>query len=90
MGVIRALMENPSKISLQLIPKAIIGLFALLCGNAYIVGLNQIYDVDIDKINKPNLPIAANLLSKMNAWKIVVFCAITGMVDISYTYTNEF
>eukprot|EP00775_Hariotina_reticulata_P007080 gene7080-7293_t len=26
------------------------GLLALLCGNGYIVGINQIYDVDIDAL----------------------------------------
>ena len=31
--------------------------------NLYITGLNQITDVEIDKINKPNLPIAAGDLS---------------------------
>lgn len=71
-------MENPTKISLQLVPKALIGLTALLCGNAYIVGLNQIYDVEIDRINKPYLPMAADLLTTANAWKVVVVCAITG------------
>ncbi|MGL4619695.1 MAG: hypothetical protein ACRCZS_11650, partial [Chroococcidiopsis sp.] len=29
---------------------------ACLCGNIYIVGLNQLEDVEIDKINKPHLP----------------------------------
>jgi len=52
MGVSRALMENPGKISLQLVPRALIGLFALLCGNAYIVGINQIYDVKVDEVGK--------------------------------------
>ena len=33
--------------------------FACLCGNVYIVGLNQLYDVEIDRINKPDLPLAA-------------------------------
>ena len=28
-------------------------------GNLFIVGINQIYDIDIDQINKPFLPIAA-------------------------------
>ena len=79
MGVTRALIENPSYISLKLIPKALIGLLALLCGNAYIVGINQIYDVKIDEINKPKLPIAAKLLSSNNAWKIVLVCLATGM-----------
>lgn len=50
MAVIRALIENPTKVSLKLVPRAVIGLVALLCGNAYIVGLNQIYDVKIDEV----------------------------------------
>ena len=50
MAVIRALIENPSKLSMKLIPRALIGLIALLCGNAYIVGINQIYDVKIDEV----------------------------------------
>ena len=51
MGVTRALIENPNAISLKLVPKAILGLIALLCGNAYIVGINQIYDVKIDEVS---------------------------------------
>lgn len=35
------------------------GLLALLCGNGYIVGINQIYDVSIDVVNKPFLPVAS-------------------------------
>ena len=50
MGVTRALIENPNAVSLKLIPRAVIGLIALLCGNAYIVGINQIYDVKIDEV----------------------------------------
>ena len=78
MGVVRALIENPSSLSFTLIPRAFKGLFALLCGNAYIVGINQIYDVKIDEINKPNLPIAAKLLSPQNAWKTVLTCLTLG------------
>ena len=33
--------------------------FACLCGNVYIVGLNQLYDIEIDRINKPELPLAS-------------------------------
>jgi homogentisate phytyltransferase / homogentisate geranylgeranyltransferase len=36
---------------------------ACLCGNIYIVGLNQLYDVEIDRINKPDLPLASGKLS---------------------------
>lgn len=51
MGVARALIENPVRVDAKLIPRAAIGLFALLCGNAYIVGINQIYDVKIDEVS---------------------------------------
>lgn len=59
MGVARALTENPGKISLNLVPKAIIGLIALLSGNAYIVGINQIYDKGIDEVLHEFLSIEA-------------------------------
>lgn len=52
MGVTRALLENPNKFNTALVPRAVIGLFALLCGNAYIVGINQIYDVKIDEVRQ--------------------------------------
>ena len=55
----RALLETPQAIDWALLPRALLGLVALLCGNGYIVGINQIYDVDIDRTNKPFLPVAA-------------------------------
>ena len=39
--VIRALSENPALIDFGLVPRALLGLLALLCGNGYIVGINQ-------------------------------------------------
>ncbi|RZC82833.1 hypothetical protein C5167_045621 [Papaver somniferum] len=57
--VSKALIENPNLIKWSLVTKALCGLFALICGNGYIVGINQIYDIGIDKVNKPYLPIAA-------------------------------
>ena len=42
-----------------LLPRAALGVLALLCGNGFIVGINQVYDVDIDAVNKPFLPVAA-------------------------------
>lgn len=42
-----------------LLPRALLGVVALVCGNGYIVGINQIYDVEVDKVNKPFLPVAA-------------------------------
>ena len=40
--VLRALSENPSLVDLALVPRALLGLLALLCGNGYIVGINQV------------------------------------------------
>jgi hypothetical protein len=57
------LLANVSAIDWALLPRAVMGLLALLCGNGYIVGINQIYDVDIDAVNKPFLPVAAGRLA---------------------------
>jgi homogentisate phytyltransferase / homogentisate geranylgeranyltransferase len=43
--------------------------------NVFIVGINQIADVHIDKINKPYLPIPSNILSVPQA-KYIVFTAL--------------
>jgi homogentisate phytyltransferase / homogentisate geranylgeranyltransferase len=42
-----------------------------LCANLYIVGLNQLEDVEIDRINKPNLPLASGELSRKEGLIIV-------------------
>lgn len=47
--VARALIESPELINWRLTFKAFYGLIALICGNGYIVGINQIYDIGIDK-----------------------------------------
>lgn len=47
--VARALIENSNLIKWSLLLKAFSGLLALICGNGYIVGINQIYDIGIDK-----------------------------------------
>lgn len=46
-------------------------LIAALGCNVFIVGINQIADVEMDKINKPYLPLAAGTLSRKNALAIV-------------------
>jgi homogentisate phytyltransferase / homogentisate geranylgeranyltransferase len=42
-----------------------------LCANLYIVGLNQLEDVEIDRINKPALPLASGEFSRKEATIIV-------------------
>jgi homogentisate phytyltransferase/homogentisate geranylgeranyltransferase len=58
---------------------------ACLCGNVYIVGLNQILDIEIDKINKPHLPLAAGDFSRSEARAII---AITGIAAILISLTQ--
>src|SRR5919202_4303578 len=48
--------------------------------NVFIVGINQLEDVEIDRINKPFLPIAAGDLSPAAARRIVAVSAIVPLV----------
>ena len=41
----------------------VVSLVSALLANVSIVGLNQIYDVKIDKVNKPYLPLASGEIS---------------------------
>ncbi|KAK1259878.1 hypothetical protein QJS04_geneDACA010164 [Acorus gramineus] len=84
--VARALIENPHLIDWWLLSKALYGLIALICGNGYIVGINQIYDIGIDKVNKPYLPIAAGDLSVQSAWFLVLFFAAAGILLVGVNF----
>ena len=44
--------------------------------NLFIVGLNQIEDVEIDRVNKPFLPLAAGELRMRTAWRIVIAAGV--------------
>jgi len=52
---------------------------ALAC-NLCITGLNQVIDVELDKINKPELPIASGELDANSAKKIVLASGIIALV----------
>jgi homogentisate phytyltransferase / homogentisate geranylgeranyltransferase len=52
---------------------------ACLCGNVYIVGLNQLEDVAIDQINKPHLPLASGDFS-LGTGRLIV--SITGVLSL--------
>lgn len=47
--------------------------------NVAIVGLNQIEDVDLDRVNKPELPLPAAELTLAEAWRIVIACSAVGV-----------
>ena len=50
-------------------------LTAALLMNVAIVGVNQVYDVEIDRINKPYLPLASGAMSMKEAVRTVVVAA---------------
>jgi len=79
-------MENPSAINWGLLPRALLGLLALLCGNGYIVGINQVYDEDIDKVNKPYLPVAAGELTKLQGSLLCALMALGGLTIVYYKF----
>ncbi|KAF5749370.1 hypothetical protein HS088_TW04G01339 [Tripterygium wilfordii] len=49
---------------------------AALMMNIYIVGLNQLYDIEIDKVNKPYLPLASGEFSVATGAMIVISFSI--------------
>jgi len=50
--------------------------------HAFIVGINQIYDVKIDQVNKPYLPIAAGELSTSTAWMLILVLGGLGLTIV--------
>ncbi len=55
-------------------------LLAGFCVNVYIVGVNQLEDVEIDRVNKPFLPLASGELTIAAARRIVVVCGVLPIV----------
>jgi homogentisate phytyltransferase/homogentisate geranylgeranyltransferase len=60
-------------------PDLAIAALACLSANIYIVGLNQLVDVEIDRINKPNLPLASGALSWRDGFWMTLVSGIAGL-----------
>ena len=78
-----ALGTVENSVNLNTIKDLVIAWFACLCGNVYIVGLNQLEDQEIDKINKPYLPLASGDFSVIQGRYIV---GITGILALTIAY----
>jgi homogentisate phytyltransferase/homogentisate geranylgeranyltransferase len=69
----------------QVLTPLLLSLTGALATNVYIVGLNQLTDVDIDRVNKPYLPLASGALSMSQGRAIVgasvVIALVTGLVS---------
>jgi homogentisate solanesyltransferase len=85
-GVARALLDHPAgpraALNPALFPLAALGVVALVLGNAFIVGINQIYDVRIDRVNKPFLPLAAGEMAASTAWAVVAASGVVGLAVV--------
>jgi homogentisate phytyltransferase / homogentisate geranylgeranyltransferase len=79
-----ALATTDSSISLMSIIQLVATWMACLLGNIYIVGLNQLYDVEIDRVNKPDLPLASGKLSIGQGQWIVGISGILAIVIAAY------
>lgn len=67
-------------LALSTLWKVILAWIACLCGNVYIVGLNQLEDIEIDRINKPDLPLASGAFSPREGWAIVTVTGILALL----------
>lgn len=83
-GTVRALIDTPGAVANAnwgiMLPRAFIGMLSLLLGNVFIVGINQIYDKDIDEMNKPFLPVASGEMTKKAAWIAVLASGAIGPI----------
>jgi homogentisate phytyltransferase / homogentisate geranylgeranyltransferase len=74
---------------LEHLPVLVMALIAGICCNLFIVGLNQIADINIDRINKPWLPLPAEKLSVTQA-KIIISLALLISLSVSLYVTPWF
>lgn len=72
LGVMALALTNASGIGLMLAGAIAAALLPSLCANVYIVGLNQLTDIAIDRINKPRLPLASGAFSIPMGRRIVM------------------
>lgn len=58
----------------------LIALFPSLLINIYITGLNQLFDIPIDRINKPYLPLPAGSITVPDATFIILFALLSSVL----------
>jgi homogentisate phytyltransferase/homogentisate geranylgeranyltransferase len=54
-------------------------LIVALSFNVFVVGINQIYDVKIDRVNKPHLPLAKGDFTSKAGWIITIWAVLLGL-----------
>ncbi|URD76593.1 UbiA prenyltransferase family, partial [Musa troglodytarum] len=68
-------VESLTDISPSFLTGLLEAVIAALFMNIYIVGLNQVYDIEIDKVNKPNLPLASGEYSLRTGVAVILTSA---------------
>ena len=77
------LLASGKFLAVQYLDTFFLTLVAALACNVFITGLNQIVDVEMDKINKPFLPIAAGRLSIRSAY-IIIYISLLIAISLSF------
>ena len=75
--VMAVVYHNPANIQLG---SFVIALLSCLAANIYIVGLNQLTDVEIDRINKPYLPVASGAFTFSTGRSIVLLSLMIALI----------
>lgn len=70
-----------------LLSSLFLAIFSSLQANVYIVGLNELYDIEIDIINKPYLPLASGEFTVDFGWAVVLSCGTASLLN-GYVYGN--
>lgn len=76
-------------VDVKFIMNMVLATDAFFKANVAIVGINQIYDVEVDRINKKYLPLASGAMSMATAWFIVVSHTVIGL-SIAIIYCTEY
>lgn len=67
-------------LALSSLGPVLLTLLTCLALNVYVVGLNQITDIEIDRINKPRLPLASREMSLRQGWAAVMLTGAVALV----------
>jgi homogentisate phytyltransferase/homogentisate geranylgeranyltransferase len=62
----------------------LLGIITGICCNIFIVGINQVQDIEIDRINKPRLPLVTGELRIKTAWRIIYTCLVLALLISAY------
>lgn len=80
-GAVTAAGAAPREaLNVELFVYPFIGLTMAAVLNAASNALNQIYDLEIDRINKPKRPLPSNRLSLRDAWVFTISCYVAALV----------